>query len=154
VSSKVYIEPSITNQHHEGIIVHKQKMQVCVEFTNGQQVLCHVPPMLLQSQNPKMIRTNLLPTTKMKELLMHCERAEMPMLEDKVLTVMQGLGLRVRAVPSITKQALAWEAYNPNGILAMKYSRKYEGGFYKLQCDIIALDDLRTKKFYETWMRS
>ena len=87
----------------------------------------------------------------MNELLYHCNREELPALEDKILGVMTQLGMRVRAVPSISKQSLLWEAYDAKGIKTMQYQRKYDMGVYKLTCHIIALDAERTKRFYATW---
>lgn len=89
----------------------------------------------------------------MKELVMHCDREEISGLQEQILKMMVELGLRVRVVPSISKQSMVWEAYNQNGILGMKYTKKYEYGKYFLTVDVHCLEESKLRRFYDVWRK-
>lgn len=87
------------------------------------------------------------------ELVIVCEANECQSLQDRITRLLLELGLRVRAVPSVSKQVIVWEAYQKNGILGLSYSRKYEYGKYRVQVDVHSLSEEQLNKFYGAWKK-
>lgn len=84
-----------------------------------------------------------------KELVIKCDRADVVGLQECVLRLMVELGLKIKVVPSSSKQCLVWEGYNRDESLGLRYVKKFEYGSYTLSVDVVNLDDARLKMFYE-----
>lgn len=84
-----------------------------------------------------------------KEFVSHCNQEQSRDLQEKITSLMISLGLRIKAIPSTSKQYIMWQACNPDGSLALTYTRKYEYGKYVLQVDVHKLEQDKTNRFYE-----